>query len=208
MIIPEDRKWKRVRVESIRLEEIWTMASLLFVAEKSSGSVPPDHPERMVLVGENVPDLLRQTASINAGGCLHFDDGIVETQRVVQAVLDGGRGVLSHLAQAGLWSAYAADQQGLPPQISLASCELTERELEVLALIARKGRIKDKEIANVLGIAFSTAKHHMATLLEKLRSMGVTNVDRHKAKEYAIGQGWISENGQVCVKPLRKSPAR
>jgi DNA-binding NarL/FixJ family response regulator len=49
---------------------------------------------------------------------------------------------------------------------SIPAEELTKRELEVLALMA-EGKT-DKEIANELGIAESTAKNHVSNILGKL----------------------------------------
>jgi DNA-binding NarL/FixJ family response regulator len=63
--------------------------------------------------------------------------------------------------------------------------ELTAREQEVLALVA-KG-LTNKDIARVLGFTPRTAKAHVANLLEKL---GVT--DRTEATGVALKRGIIS----------------
>ncbi len=60
--------------------------------------------------------------------------------------------------------------------------ELTERELEVLALMA-EGK-KDRQIAKALGIAESTAKNHVSRILGKL---GVPNRAGAVAAAYQLG---------------------
>jgi two-component system response regulator DevR len=55
-------------------------------------------------------------------------------------------------------------QEGLPTQV--VSCELTERQREVLALVARG--YTNKQIAEALYITEKTARNHVSHILEKL----------------------------------------
>ena len=50
---------------------------------------------------------------------------------------------------------------------------LTDRELEVLHLLSKGYR--DKEIAKLLGIAPTTAKNHVKSILEKLNAKNRTH---------------------------------
>ena len=62
---------------------------------------------------------------------------------------------------------------------------LTERELDVLRLVARG--MSNKEIGEVLGIATNTVQVHLRNIFGKL-AVG----DRTEAVAYAIRQGWIA----------------
>ena len=66
-------------------------------------------------------------------------------------------------------------------------CGLTQRELEVLVLIA-KGR-SNKEIANVLVISLNTVRHHVHQILQKLDC-----ASRAEAASIAIASGLLSAN--------------
>ena len=77
---------------------------------------------------------------------------------------------------------------------ALSDCEidprlggLTQRELEVLILIA-KGR-SNKEIANVLVISLNTVRHHVHQILQKLDC-----ASRVEAASIAIASGLLSAN--------------
>jgi len=70
-----------------------------------------------------------------------------------------------------------------PDESSLA--DLTPREIEVLALVAR-GRA-NKEIARDLGISIKTVKTHVGNILSKLHM-----ADRTQAAVYAVRQGLLT----------------
>lgn len=65
-----------------------------------------------------------------------------------------------------------------------AVSELTERELEVLRLIAQ-GR-SNQEISDTLFIGIKTVKTHVSNILAKLQV-----ADRTQAAVYALNNGWI-----------------
>jgi DNA-binding NarL/FixJ family response regulator len=62
--------------------------------------------------------------------------------------------------------------------------ELTERELEVLELVA--ARLSNAEIAERLMISQHTVKNHMKSILSKLHLH-----NRHQAVAYGIARGWL-----------------
>jgi len=61
-----------------------------------------------------------------------------------------------------------------------ANVALTARELEVLALLAEGA--SNKAIGRRLGISASTAKYHVASLLEKLDAVSRTDAVAHAAR--------------------------
>ena len=73
--------------------------------------------------------------------------------------------------------AILADRRPLNP--------LTPRELEVLQLVA--DGLRNREIAEGLGLSEQTIKNHLTSTLHKL---GVPS--RGAAVEYAVRQGWLS----------------
>ena len=84
----------------------------------------------------------------------------------------------------------------LPTQV--VSSELTEREREVLALVARG--YTNKEIAEALNVTEKTARNHVSTILEKLgvsRRSGAAAF----AVEHRLVPPWILQSGKV---PLRQ----
>jgi len=72
----------------------------------------------------------------------------------------------SHLPTLGERSPYRSEGDGWSAVAELARRELTPRQREILALIAR-GR-SNKEIAFALGIRERTVKFHVASLFERL----------------------------------------
>jgi two-component system NarL family response regulator len=118
-------------------------------------------------------------------------DGDEDVYRAMQA---GARGYLLKSApRADLLKAIraiAAGERFLPPEISqrlaqrIAAPDLSQRELEVLRLVAR-GR-SNKEIGVLLHIAEDTVKRHVSNILSKL---GVS--DRAHAATEAIRRGFI-----------------
>ena len=66
---------------------------------------------------------------------------------------------------------------------------LTEREVEVLGLVAMG--MRNKEIAERLGLSGQTVKNHISAILHKL---GVQN--RTRAVTYAARHGWLGLDGE------------
>jgi two-component system NarL family response regulator len=98
----------------------------------------------------------------------------------------------------------AAGQRHIPADIAarLAACihqsDLTDRERDVLRLLGR-GR-RNREIAQDLGIASTTVKTHVGSILLKL---GVT--DRTEAATIAIERGIISPPSAAAYPPSSSS---
>jgi DNA-binding CsgD family transcriptional regulator len=73
----------------------------------------------------------------------------------------------------------ARDPRSMPGDIAL-----TQRELDVLALMAEGG--SNKMIARQLGISVHTVKFHVGSLLDKLDATGRTDAVAHAARRGVI----------------------
>jgi DNA-binding NarL/FixJ family response regulator len=102
----------------------------------------------------------------------------VEPQELARAIrtVHAGEALLSPAVTARLLEHVSERERAAPT--------LTERELEVLALLARG--LPNKVIARELGVAEKTAKTHVANILRKL---GCT--DRTQAAVYAVRSGLV-----------------
>ncbi|MFK4489473.1 response regulator transcription factor [Bradyrhizobium sp. USDA 336] len=70
------------------------------------------------------------------------------------------------------------------PRVSPADIALTQRELDVLALMAEGA--SNKMIARQLGISVHTVKFHVGSLLDKLDATGRTDAVAHAARRGVI----------------------
>ncbi len=101
-------------------------------------------------------------------------DELIARPDLVERILDNVRDTIM------------ADREAMNP--------LTTRELEILALVA--GGLRNREVAQTLGVSEQTVKNHLSTVLHKF---GVPN--RTQAVSYAVRHGWLvlreSEDGQA-----------
>jgi two-component system, NarL family, response regulator LiaR len=106
----------------------------------------------------------------------------VEPQELVRAIhtVHGGEALLDPAVTGTVMRELAGNTR---PEDEV-DIRLTEREREVLALVARG--LPNKLIARELGIAEKTVKTHVSSLLAKL---GVT--DRTQAALLAVRRGWV-----------------
>jgi DNA-binding NarL/FixJ family response regulator len=138
------------------------------------------HPETRVIVLTSFVDEDKMLPAVRAGasGYLLKD---VQPQELVEAIrtVHGGGTLLHPAVVEELVREVSRDgERGRPES------PLTEREREVLALIAR-GRA-NKAIAFELGVAEKTVKTHVSNILAKL---GLT--DRTQAALYAVREGLV-----------------
>ncbi|HKE78264.1 MAG TPA: response regulator transcription factor [Solirubrobacteraceae bacterium] len=138
------------------------------------------HPETRVIVLTSFVDEDKMLPAVRAGasGYLLKD---VQPQDLVEAIrtVHGGGTLLHPAVVEELVRQVSRDgERGRPDS------PLTEREREVLALIAR-GRA-NKAIAFELGVAEKTVKTHVSNILAKL---GLT--DRTQAALYAVREGLV-----------------
>jgi DNA-binding NarL/FixJ family response regulator len=138
------------------------------------------HPETRVIVLTSFVDEDKMLPAVRAGasGYLLKD---VQPQELVEAIrtVHGGGTLLHPAVVEELVREVSRDGERERPD-----SPLTEREREVLALIAR-GRA-NKAIAFELGVAEKTVKTHVSNILAKL---GLT--DRTQAALYAVREGLV-----------------
>ena len=70
--------------------------------------------------------------------------------------------------------AHFAHRTPAPPKAAAGLAELTEREREVLALVARG--LSNAELAETLRVSLPTAKTHVSRILTKLRARDRTQL--------------------------------
>ena len=115
-------------------------------------------------------------------------------QDIHQALKSGARGyMLKDTPRPELLTAIHRVHDGetcIPPRISqklvekMNRAELTERELEILRLVAQGD--SNKEIGNKLGITEGTVKTHVKGLLKKLHAPGRTGAVKEAAHQGLI----------------------
>ena len=103
------------------------------------------------------------------------------------ALADRLAALLSHvdgLRLAGPGEAAAATIVARDPRVMPDDIALTQRELDVLALMAEGA--SNKMIARQLGISVHTVKFHVGSLLDKLDATGRTDAVAHAARRGVI----------------------
>lgn len=93
-------------------------------------------------------------------------------------------GRIAGLRLAGPGEQAAATIVARDPRVSPADISLTQRELDVLALMAEGA--SNKMIARQLGISVHTVKFHVGSLLDKLDATGRTDAVAHAARRGVI----------------------
>jgi two-component system response regulator DesR len=106
----------------------------------------------LILTGVGRPGMLRRAMAAGVAGFMVKDSAPGELVEAVRTVAAGGRVVDPQLAFAAL---------------DAPDCPLTDRELEVLRLIARG--MSNKDIGLELVIAENTVRNHVRNILEKLQ---------------------------------------
>ncbi len=117
----------------------------------------------MLTVSDEEADLYEAVKG-GASGYLLKDSSIEEVAQAVRVVADG-QSLISPSMAVKLIDEFK--QMSKPDRDSVPGLRLTDRELEVLRLVA-KG-MNNREIAKVLFISENTVKNHVRNILEKLQ---------------------------------------
>lgn len=127
----------------------------------------------LMLTLHDMPAYVREALAAGAAGYVLKDTGIDDLRRAVEQVLAGQSAIPIGLMNAALREAPAC------PRHADAVAALTEREDEVLGLVARG--MTNKQIARELAISPATVKAHVERIIAKL---GVS--DRTQAAVVAV----------------------
>lgn len=124
----------------------------------------------LVFSGYENPMLVREMIEAGAHGFVEKTAGLFEFKKGLETVANGG--TYFGPAVAGLLRSVVAN-----PEASATPDFLTDREREILQLIAESNSTKD--IAAKLGISMKTVDNHRTNLMRKLNLHDVASLTRH-----------------------------
>jgi DNA-binding NarL/FixJ family response regulator len=143
-----------------------------------------DCPSMGIIVLTQHEDRVHLGQALNAGA-----RGYVLKKSAAQCLVNAIRGVLvGGLYVDPAMAAYLFSTSGSPPPSRAAgrlSCSLTQREMEVLKLVATG--LTAKEIAGRLDLSLSSIETYKMRAADKLSIKGRAEIVR-----YASGQGWLA----------------
>ncbi|MET8007719.1 response regulator transcription factor [Nonomuraea glycinis] len=143
-----------------RYDGIWTLERL-----RERGVETPV----LVLTTFNDDDLVLKALRAGARGYLLKDVTVAQLTGAVRALADGGTLIAPSITDRLL----RAIRSGPPPAAAAPVQKLTERELEVMRLVAEG--YSNREIAGALFLAEGTVKNHVSAILLKLDARDRTN---------------------------------
>lgn len=140
----------------------------------------------LMLTMHNDAEYLRQVLEMGGAGYVLKEAADTELLTAIRTVHNGGIFLHPQHAQLLLQNQGQGQADSLNNQSPTALSELSERELEVLRLIALGH--SNKEIAGLLHISVKTVETYKARMMEKLNLIG-----RAALVRFALGQGLLDE---------------
>ncbi|GGB39267.1 DNA-binding response regulator [Flexivirga endophytica] len=147
----------------------------------------PDTKVLMLTASDEDSDLV-ESVKAGATGYLLKDIAPDQLPMSIRAVASG-KALLSPELGSTLLSEYSALVRGAPARDDEPTGELTDRELEVLGLVARGW--SNRKIAEELFIAENTVKNHVRNILDKLQLRS-----RMQAALYAVRGGLVDDQAE------------
>lgn len=123
----------------------------------------------IILTMSDEEEDLFEAIRAGASGYLLKDIPLDDVAEAVRAV-HGGQSLISPSMAGKLLSEFAAlarKDEGTPPRQQVPAPKLTDREMQVLRLVARG--MNNRDIAKELFISDNTVKNHVRNILEKLQ---------------------------------------
>lgn len=124
----------------------------------------------VILTMSDEEEDLFEAIRAGASGYLLKDIPLDEVAEAVRAV-HGGQSLISPSMAGKLLAEFATlarrDQEELPREVEVPAPKLTDREMQVLKLVARG--MNNRDIAKELFISDNTVKNHVRNILEKLQ---------------------------------------
>ncbi|MDB4887969.1 MAG: hypothetical protein JWN79_3407 [Gemmatimonadetes bacterium] len=144
--------------------------------------IPQEARQARVIVMDLLPahEEIAEFVNVGVAGFILKDATFDDFVGTIRSVANGGR-VLPPLMTATLFSQIAGTAVRRGQAEALDAVRLTQREQEVVALIAEG--LSNKEIAGRLGIATDTVKSHVRNIMDKLALRS-----RLQIAAYALGQ--------------------
>jgi two-component system NarL family response regulator len=140
----------------------------------------------MLTTSSEEPDLLEAIQS-GANGYLLKSLEIEPFLTYLEGVARGEAAISRELTGTLLKAVSRQDEAGKPGQEPAAEPELTQRQAEILQLVAQG--LSNKELGERLSVSEHTVKYHMGEILQRLHLK-----NRDQAVEYAIRKGLIKKN--------------
>jgi DNA-binding NarL/FixJ family response regulator len=128
--------------------------------------------------GHENPQLVREMLEAGAHGFVEKTAGLMEFKKGLETVAGGG--TYFGPAIAALLRSVVAN-----PERAGTASPLTEREREILQLVAESN--STKEIASKLGISVKTVDNHRTNLMRKLNLHDVASLTRYALETGVIG---------------------
>lgn len=167
-----------------RYDGLWFLRALSAPGEKDDSGSPATHDVPvLVLTTFDDDNLVLDALRHGARGYMLKDVTVDQLSTAVRTLADGGTliapSITDRLLRAMRTSPKPAGTEEVPVQ------ELTERETEVLRLVA--GGYSNRQISEIVHLAEGTVKNHLSTILMKLGARDRTNAVLRALREGLLG---------------------